>query len=144
MDRFTFWQKWLTWANAIAVIAGLVIAFFGNSTLFEIHNSASERIYFEGNEMTGGLLNFKNFLFGIIGGTIAGFHLLIIFISEYAFKKKEKWAYLAIWSAMLLWFLIDSGLSIYYGAIFNVLYINIGSMLLIILPLIFTMKDFYK
>ncbi|MFN0203858.1 MAG: hypothetical protein ACKVTZ_20215 [Bacteroidia bacterium] len=35
---FLFWQKWLTWANVLALLVGLLAAFAGNSVFFEWHN----------------------------------------------------------------------------------------------------------
>lgn len=88
------------------------------------------------------LLRFKNWLFGIIGGTIMGFHLLMIAISENAFKKRERWAYQALWSGLLAWFMIDSSISIYYGAVHNFVLINLIALFLIGLPLVMTDRFF--
>lgn len=143
-SRFNFWQKWLTWANVMTVIVGLMAAFAGNSFFFEAYNSFTQEVFFQGNEMQGELLNFKNWLFGIIGGTIVGYHILMIMISENAFKKKERWAYGALWFALLSWFVIDSSITIYYGAIHNLIMINLVALALIGLPLIMTRKEFDK
>lgn len=140
--KFRFWQQWLTWANAMTLIVGLVVAFAGNATVFEIHNSYTEQIFFQGKSMQGELLEFKNWLFGIIGGTVVGFHFLMIMISENAFKKKEKWAYHALWGGLLSWFAIDSGISLYYGAIHNLVLINLVALFLIGLPLLMTRAAF--
>ena len=123
-SEFNFWQRWLTWANVMTVMVGLIAAFAGNSIFFEAHNSYTEEVFFNGNKMEAELLNFKNWLFGIIGGTIVGYHILMILISENAFKKKERWAYQAIWFALLSWFIIDSGLSYYYGAMHNIITVS--------------------
>ena len=141
-QQFNFWQKWLTYANAMTVMVGLLVAFAGNSFFFDLHNHYTKEVFFQGNEPHPEVLKLKNWLFGIIGGTIVGFHLLMIMISENAFKRKEKWAYQAMWIGMLSWFLIDSGLSFYYGAIHNILIINIVALVLIGLPLVMTRKEF--
>lgn len=73
---------------------------------------------------------------------LVGYHILMIFISENAFKKKEPWAYKAMWVGLLSWFLIDSGISVYYGAIHNLVLINLVALILIGLPLIMTRKKF--
>ncbi len=143
-QKFMFWQKWLTWANVLTLFVGILVAFAGNSFFFDLHNSYTKEIYFEGNNIEGSMLEFKNWLFGIIGGTIVGFHLLAIMISEHAFKKKEKWAYTAMWLGLLSWFIIDSSVSIYCRAIHNVVIINILALLLIGLPLVMTRKAFVK
>ncbi len=143
-QRFHFWQKWLTWSNAIAVGVGLLVAFAGNSIFFEYHNAQSAEVFFEGVPIQGQALMFKNWLFGIIGGTIVGFHLLMIMISEYAFKQGERWAYWAMWMGLVSWFAIDSGLSLFYGAIHNLLLINIPAFVMIALPLLMTFQVFIR
>lgn len=140
--NFNFWQKWLTWANVMTVVVGLLAAFAGNSIFFEAYNSFTDVLFFQGNEMMGDLLNFKNWLFGIIGGTIVGFHILMIMISENAFKKKELWAYRALWFGLLSWFIVDSSITVYYGAIHNLIMINLVALVLIGLPLIMTRNAF--
>ena len=142
--QFNFWQKWLTYANLLTVFVGIAVAFAGNSILFEIHNEYTKEVFFEGAEFSPEVLTMKNWLFGIIGGTIVGFHILMIMISENAFKRKELWAYKTLWFGLLTWFVIDSGISLYYGAIHNLLIINIVALILIGLPLIMTRNVFKK
>ena len=141
---FYFWQKWLTYANIIAVAVGLIGAFAGNSIFFEIHNEYTMEIFFESNSFSNEVLALKNWLFGIIGGTIVGYHILMIMISEFAFKNKEKWAYNALWLGLISWFFIDSSISFYYGAINNIVIINLVALVLIGLPLIMTRKFFQR
>ena len=140
--RFRFWQKWLTYANIMTIGVGLLVAFAGNSIFFEIHNHYTKEGFLNGSEFEPNILELKNWLFGIIGGTIVGFHILMVMISENAFKKKEMWAYRAMWYGLLSWFLIDSGISIYYGAVHNVILINIVALILIGIPLVMTRKAF--
>lgn len=140
--RFLFWQKWLTWANVLTIIVGLLVAFAGNSIFFELHNGYTQEVFFAGAILTPNELALKNWLFGIIGGTIVGFHWLMVMLSEYPFKRKEVWAYRAMWGGLLSWFLIDSGISWYYGAIHNIVLINLIALLLIGLPLLMTRKAF--
>ena len=123
-------------------MVGLIAAFAGKSIFFEAHNSLTNDVFFQGNEMKGELLNFKNWLFGIIGATIVGYHILMIMISENAFKQKEPWAYRALCFGLLSWFAIDSGISVYYGAIHNLVIINVVALVLIGLPLLMTRNEF--
>lgn len=140
--RFNFWQKWLTYANVMAVIVGLICAFAGNSIFLDVHNQYTKEVFFNGQEFDPQVLKLKNWLFGIIGGTIVGFHILMIMLSEFAFKKKERWAYHALWMGLLSWFIIDSSISVYYGAIHNLVIINLVALVLIGLPLLLLRKDF--
>ncbi|MEL7219753.1 MAG: hypothetical protein AAGJ93_00460 [Bacteroidota bacterium] len=140
--NFHFWQKWLTYANVMTIVVGLLVAFAGNSLFFDIHNDYTSEVFFGATTLSPEVMRLKNWLFGIIGGTIAGFHILMVFIAENAFKRKESWAYRAMWAGMLSWFCIDSGISIYYGAIHNVVLINLVALLLIGLPLVMTRRVF--
>lgn len=140
--HFLFWQKCLTYANILTVFVGLLVAFAGDSIFFDIHNQYTKEVFLDGAEFSPEVLSLKKWLFGIIGGTIVGFHLLMIMISENAFKRKEPWAYWAMWMGLLSWFVIDSSISIYFGAIHNVLLINMVALILIGLPLIMTRKAF--
>jgi len=142
--KFRFWQKWLTYANVLTIGIGLLVAFAGNSIFFEMHNESSAELFFESSEFQPEVLKFKNWLFGIIGGTIVGFHVLMIFISENAFRRKERWAYWAMWTGLLSWFAIDSGISYYYGATHNIVLINLVAIVLIGLPLVMTRNTFRK
>ena len=141
-SKFSFWQRWLTYANVLTIIVGLLVAFAGNSIFFKAHNAFSSDVFFNSEAFSRDVLHFKNWLFGIIGGTIVGFHILMVMISEYAFKQKQRWAYRAMWYGLLSWFLIDSSISLYYGAIHNIVIINLVALVLIGIPLIMTRKDF--
>ena len=99
------------------------------------------RSNFENGVQTGGRIE-NVWLFGIIGGTIVGFHVLMIMISENSFKRKEPWSFRAMVYGLLSWFVVDSSISIYYGAIHNVVLINVVALLLIGLPLAMTRKEF--
>jgi hypothetical protein len=121
---------------------GIIVAFAGNSFVFELHNDYTKEVFLNSNDFSNEVLKLKNWLFGIIGGTIVGFHILMIMISENSFKRKEPWAFKTLWLGLLSWFCIDSGISIYYGAIYNVILINMVALILIGLPLIMTRKEF--
>jgi len=141
---FHFWQKCLTYANLMTMAVGLLVAFAGNSFVFDLHNGYSEEVFFGGEAFSPEVLRLKNWLFGIIGGTIVGFHLLMVLISENAFKRKEPWAWWAMLLGLLSWFLIDSSISLFYGALHNVVIINLVALILIGLPLLMTHKHFKK
>ncbi len=141
---FQFWQRWLTYANVMTIVVGVLVALAGNTLFFDLHNTYTEEVFFDGEAFAPEVLNFKNWLFGIIGGTIVGFHVLMVMISENSFKQKEPWAYRAMWYGLLSWFVIDTAISLYYGAIHNILLINMVALLLIGLPLVMTRKYFRR
>lgn len=140
--HFIFWTRWLFWANVMAVGVGILCAFFGNSWVFGFHNTGTQVVFFKGIPYTPEVLQLKNWLFGIIGGTIVGFHVLMLFIIHYAFRQQQTWAYMALWAGLLSWFVIDSGITAYYGAWHNLFGINLVALILIGLPLLATKNYF--
>ena len=142
--HFQFWRKWLTVSNGMIVLFGFIIAVAGDSIFLSMHNHYTRQVFFDGADFPPETLALKNWLFGIIGATIMGFHILMIFISENAFRRKEPWAPNAIWTALLSWFIVDSVISFYYGAIHNIVLVNLVALIVIGLPLIMTRTQFKK
>jgi hypothetical protein len=143
-NTFTFWKNWLLLANIFTLMVGVLVAFAGNSVIFELHNQGTSAVFFKEAPMPENVIEMKNWLFGIIGGTIVGFHLLALFIIQNAFARKERWAWYALSLGLLSWFLIDSSISMFYGAKYNLYLINIPAFLMIGFPLAFTWKSFFK
>lgn len=128
-NRFIFWRNWLLGVSMLSTLMGVVIALFPNSFIFDLHTSAIAETYFQG-AMSENAADMRTFLFAPLGGTIAGYFLLQTFIVWIPFSRRQPWAWHAVLWSMLLWFVIDSGLSIYHGAWFNVWMINIWTLLL--------------
>lgn len=140
--RFQFYRRWLSIANALTLGIGLLAAFAIDSLPFSWYNAGMEATFFDGSKPPAEVQEFKRWTFAVIGATIAGFQLLIVLVSEYALRHRQAWAWWAITSSFLLWFCIDTGLSIYYGAWFNVLLINLPALLLVAVPLVATWPAF--
>lgn len=143
-STFEFWRKWLLWANVLTVVVGLLVAFAGNSVFFDLHNAGTRNAFFGGQALSPEVLRLKNWLFGIIGGTIVGFHILMIYIVQYPFRARARWSYQAMWMGLLSWFVIDSGVSTFYGAFYNVILINLVALVLIGLPLVMLWRGFHR
>lgn len=141
-ERFQFWRKWLTYANILTIGVGLLVAFAGNSFFFSVHNAGTEAVFFPEAGFSPEVLRLKNWLFGVIGGTIVGFHVLMVALAEHPIRRRERWAYRAMWLGLVSWFVIDTGISVFYGAIHNVLLINLVALCLIGLPLVMVRKEF--
>jgi hypothetical protein len=113
--RFEFWRKWLLIATIFFIVLGIGLALFPANPLFSSWNQAAADLFF-GGAMPKETAAFKSFLFGPLGGIMAGSYLLQAFIVWGPFKQREKWAWHAVWWSMLLWFVVDSAVSIHHGA----------------------------
>jgi hypothetical protein len=140
--RFLFWRNWLFWANVGTVGVGLMAAFWSNNPLLRPWNAGTEATFFGSSALPADEMAMRNWLMGIVGGTIVGFHLLMALIAWFPFLKREKWAWYACWAGLLSWFCIDSGVSAFYGAWHNIYLINAVALVAIGLPLIFTWRAF--
>lgn len=140
-SHFTFWYRWLLAVSVFSIVVGMVIALLPGSFLFSAHTDAIAGRFFDG-AIPPEAMRFRSFLFGIIGGTIAGYFLLQTLIVWFPFYRKERWAWHAIFWTILLWFITDSTLSLLHGAFFNVWMINIPALLATMIPLLFTHRYF--
>lgn len=80
-------------------------------------------------------------IYGVWDAVIFGWGIFIAFIAYYPFKAKERWAWYCIASVFVVWFVIDTVVSVYYRVGFNVS-INITLLWFALLPLILTRKHF--
>ena len=65
-----------------------------------------------------------------------------IFPVNLEFKKKEKWAWYCLLSCVSIWFFIDTFVSLALGFYLNAIN-NCIFYVLLVLPLLFTKKDFF-
>jgi hypothetical protein len=74
------------------------------------------------------------FMAGLLGATTAAFFVLAAFVVEHAFPAR--WAYRAVWAAVLTWFVLNSALSLFVGATFNVAVVNVPCLVALAVPLL--------
>ncbi len=77
----------------------------------------------------------------MLGATMAGWGVTLVFIVYYPFTKKERWARNSIALGLSLWFLVDTFMSVYAGAYFNV-GVNVLLIVLAGIPLLMSRKFF--
>jgi len=73
---------------------------------------------------------------------IAVIGIVFAFIAWGPFRRKERWARNAIIAAFTIWVLLDSAICIRFGVYFQIYVINLISLVLKGLPLVFTWKEF--
>lgn len=139
---FKIWRYWLLTASVFLVGFGLFLILFPNSTLLAPWHTAIAAHFFDGitpQEVS----RFRNFLLGPLGGTIAGFYTLQTFVLWKPFDRREPWAWQATTAALLVWFVLDSATSLFYGAAFNIWLVNLAPMFVFAVPLAQTYPYFF-
>ena len=144
MNRFKFWQKWLLVVSLSIVILGLFIALFNFTLIFNyVFHRQINPIFWKEKILLKSTIEFQSWIYGVLGATVSGWGVIMLFIAKYPFKKKQKWSWLAIASSTGVWFIVDTSISIYFNVYFNALF-NTILFLVICLPLLFTIKYFFS
>jgi hypothetical protein len=73
----------------------------------------------------------QTLLYGILGGSSVGKWLAAWWLAVEPLARREAWGWRASVGGLLAWFLVDSGVSLFMGAWFNVLMINIFPLMLV-------------
>jgi hypothetical protein len=141
-SSFLFWQKWLFYTSLVFAIAGIAFALLGNNFLFQPYNTMLAKLFWHSSKFPSEADQFRRFIYAPLGGTIACCYILLAFIARYPFKNKECWARNAIIMGFSVWVLIDSSVCLYFGVYPQVYLINVFSITIKALPIIFTWKHF--
>jgi hypothetical protein len=143
--RFLFWQQWLFYSSLLFALFGLVLAFYGNNPLFEPYHRMLASIFFQQESLPENTRLLYTFVMGPMGATIAVTYILLAYLAQYPFRRREKWARNAIVVGFSVWFITDAIVSINYGVYFQALVLHLLiSLPQKALPLIFTWKAFVK
>jgi hypothetical protein len=140
--RFDFWRKWLLAVCAIVILFGLVMALLSWTPLFSIFNGLVDNVFWPGDKPAA-IDQYRLWVHGMLGATMAGWGITLAYIVLNPFAKREKWSWNAIAAGLAVWFFIDTFLSAYTGAWFNV-GVNVLLIVLAGIPLLMTWKSFGK
>jgi hypothetical protein len=138
---FLLCQRWLVALGVIIVMFGVALAFLYSTPLFDIFRTQIDPVFGGAGELTGGTVLFQQWIYGVLGATMAGWGVCIAFIAAVPFKRKEKWAWNCLAIAVSLWFVIDTFLSWRFGALFNVVF-NTLIYFAALVPLLLSRKYF--
>ena len=141
MSNFTFWQRWLLVVGLGIIIFGMFMAVLSGSPLFDLFNHQIDLAFWGEEQSLGTILRFQHWIYGVWGATIAGWGVFLTFIAYYPFRNKEKWARNCLILGLLIWFVLDTSLSLFYKVYFNAGF-NIALLVLAGLPMVFTRKEF--
>jgi hypothetical protein len=140
-QRFLLWQRWLLTLGVSIVVFGVALALLYSTPLFDIFRTQIDPVFWGAGELTNGTILFQQWIYGVLGATMAGWGVCIAFIAAVPFKRKEKWAWNCLAIAVSLWFVIDTFLSWRFGALFNVVF-NVLIFLATMTPLLFSRRYF--
>ncbi|MFQ5399613.1 MAG: hypothetical protein ACE5E7_08455 [Anaerolineae bacterium] len=127
--------------SLIIIVFGVFMALLNGTALFDWFNNQIDPVFWEDTAVPDNAQTFQRFIYGVLGATVAGWGVFLAFIAYCPFRQKEKWAWNCVLAGLLLWFLIDTPISLYFQVAFNAAF---NTLLLVsaILPLAFTRRFF--
>jgi hypothetical protein len=143
MKRFLFWQRWLLIFSLVVVIFGMSMALFNRTLLFAIFDQQVNPSFWGASSLPAGVDEFQGWTYGVLGATMAGWGVFLAFVTRYPFRNRERWAWNCLALGLLLWYVIDTAISLSRGVVFNAIF-NTGILILAALPLFFTRREFQQ
>ncbi|MBU0493992.1 MAG: hypothetical protein KKA73_30200 [Chloroflexi bacterium] len=144
MLTFSFWQRWLLVVSFIIIVFGVAMALLNGTAVFDLlFNNQISPVFWGAETIPDVGIRFQQWIYGVLGATVAGWGVFLAFIAHYPFKAREKWAWNCVLIGLLLWYLIDTPISLYFGVVFNAVF-NTLLLVLAIPPLVFTRKHFAR
>ena len=134
---FEHWCRWLLYSSVFFTVFGIFVAIAPNSFPLSLWTEAVDARFFPARVHPNAVA-LRSFLMAPLGATIAGTYLLQSFVVVHAFRKRENWAWHAILYSTLLWFGVDSMMSVVHGAYFNIAMINLAPLVVFGIPLLAT------
>jgi hypothetical protein len=140
--RFTFWRTYLLVASALFGLQGVSWILFGSFDPFGFYTGMMAWTFWGSVGLTSEAQKTFSFAVGPLGATTAGYFVLVHYLVRYGFPRRERWAYTAVVTAVLVWFGLDTAASLRHGAWFNVVIVNVPCLILLGIPLLALRRAF--
>jgi hypothetical protein len=136
-----FYDAWLQLACLLFGLQGLGWALLGSFDPLGVWDRLADQALFAG-QTPPEVVQFRRFILGPFGATTAAYFLLLFLVLRSPFQRREPWAYRAVVASLALWFMVDSAASVWHGAVFNVLLVNLPCLTVLGIPLFLLREQF--
>ena len=141
MNRFRLWQRCLVAVGLAMVAFGLVMVLLNDTALFNVFNEQIDPVFWGTASPSEAARVFQNWVYGAWGATLAGLGVLIAYVAHFPFKKRETWARNCLAVGLAVWYLLDTGVSVWFGVWFNAAF-NTALLVLMAIPLAASWRAF--
>ena len=140
---FQFWRKWLMAVIVIMGLFGGMIVIWGPIALPNFFGAALYSPFMGHGKAPLVLNQFDSWIFGVLGATIVGWTVTMGFIVAIPFARRERWSWWCVLISMLVWYVLDTGISLHHGNFANAAFnsVALGAALL---PLVKTWRVFSR
>ncbi|MFX1508790.1 MAG: hypothetical protein ACFFBR_00655 [Promethearchaeota archaeon] len=119
------------------IIFGSVMALLNTIIIFVFFNAQINPVFWGSNPVPAPTQAFQAWIYGAWGATVMGWGITMLFIAWFAFGQKQQWAWYCVFVSVILWVLLETGISLWFGVIIKVV-LNSSILILMIIPLVFT------
>lgn len=135
MISLKFAEKWLKLIALLHIIGGLLLPLLALTSFLDHYFIELQSVFPNSSQDS------LRFLIGLFGPTVASWGLLFYFGIDKSFRSKARrdWSLLVI--ALLIWSILDSAYSLYFG-IQSHFFINSFVLLSLLIPLCLVRKHF--
>lgn len=137
MAFYRIWHYWLIAVSIFITIFGAVMALLNTTVVFVFFNAQINPVFWGSSPVPAPAQAFQAWVYGAWGATVMGWGITMLFIAWFAFRQKQHWAWYCVLVSVILWYLLDTGISFWFGVMINVV-LNTTILILVIIPLIFT------
>ncbi|OGG94021.1 MAG: hypothetical protein A2527_09205 [Candidatus Lambdaproteobacteria bacterium RIFOXYD2_FULL_50_16] len=135
-SAFIFWTSWLKILAYLLVGMGLFFGLFHQTDWFgRLLVEPMGQPFWGDQPPKGEVLRFIGFLYAVLGATLIGWGLMIVFLVRHALTQRKAWAWKALCWGGCFWYALDTGWSLFYGVWANVA-LNSLLLLAVWLPLL--------
>ena len=127
-------MKVLLTLSIVIILFGSFIALLNTTSLFAPFGDEFDKAFFASGGITDPERQFQQWTYGVVGATMVGWGIFMLFIIRYAFPERKRWAWSCFLTGIVTWYVIDSGISAYHGVGANVI-LNTVILVLTMVPL---------
>jgi hypothetical protein len=138
MSINVFWWRWL-----IVVSVGVILFSLGFIFLPDSIHSLYSIILNQDMVFAEEAMHYLRLVYGVLGSVMLGWMIVVLFILLGAFRRGERGAWNAITLSIVIWFVLDSGYSVYTGFVGNAIF-NAAFLVLFAIPLAATYRHFQR
>jgi hypothetical protein len=138
---FEFFRIWLVVVGAGLAVGGAVLALLGGGPLSAVLDRLIDPAFWR-SAPDSTVRRYQAWSYGVLGGVMAGWGLLIAILAANAFAARQSWVWWSLALGTGLWFVLDTGQSLRYRVFANAL-ANAVVLVAVAIPLAFTFGEFH-
>jgi hypothetical protein len=139
MPYYRIWRYWLLVVSVFIITFGLLMALLNSTIVFAFFNAQINPVFWGPNPIALPAQAFQAWVYGAWGATVMGWGITMYFIAWFPFGRRERWAWTCVVVSVSFWYLLDTGISLWFGVTINAL-LNTTILILVLIPLVFTYK----